>query len=248
MPSVTLDRSLLHASGPPAGWTLDIQVTTASEAPTNIFVVEKQRTAGVWDEAGATFLRVALGDEYSTIPTSATGQAAISLDGYYIFRVASFTLKFPNWDEGKAAYDSVTSGVTALVVPDDIDETTPGALKLRVKGLVPKRDAAIDYSVYPLDRMLFQVLEGGGDATYSITAESTLAAGVWTHDPSGSTLVAATGEFIAGTPPGVDDTDTMIIQATDSLGKTALINASPAVLTIVRPTTLDTVDTITYGS
>jgi hypothetical protein len=246
MPSITLDRSLLFTIGPPAIWTLDVLVTTASEAHKNIFVVEKQRKAGVWDEAGLKFLRVALGTEYATIPTAAAGQGAISLDGYYLFRVPSFIVTYGSWDDGKAAYDGVTSGVTALIVPDDVDEATPGQLKLGVVGAVPKRDGVTSYSVFPLDRLVFTGVEGGGDPVFSITAEFTLTNGVYTHTPTGSTLNSTTGEFFAGTPPGVDPTDTIIIQVTDSLAKTALVNAVPAVLTIVRPTTLDTVETITY--
>ena len=243
MPSVSITRSLTLTG---SDWVLAAQVTDSLNAAQHVFIVEKQRLVGVFEEDTTKYLRVATEVELGTLAKT-TGQAAITVDGYHVFRTNTISQKFRNWNEAKDAYDAMTAGINSLVIPDDTTEASPGSLKVGVSGLVPYRDASVAYSVYPLDVVYLKGVEGAGDYVFDIPAEFSLAAGIYTHDPSGSTLDAATGKFIAGVPPGVDLTDLVRARVTDADSATAEINATDAAITIVRPTALNVTETISNG-
>jgi len=247
MPSVSITRSLTYTvDGSDVDWVLAATVTDSLNAAQHVFIVEKQRLVGVFDETTTRYLRVTTEAELGTIAKT-TAQAAVTVNGWHTFRTNTISQKYPNWEEAKDAYDAMTAGINSLVIPDDDTEASPGALKIGVKGPVPYRDASVAYSMYPLDVVYLKGVEGAGDYVFDIPVESTLASGIYTHDPSGSTLDQATGKFIAGVPPGVDPTDLVRVRVTDADAATVEINATASAITLVRPTALNVTETISNG-
>lgn len=221
--SVTLNASITFCPyaegdggdpGTPAHWELYLHATASSDAPTKLFLLERQRkrTTG-WGVA--SFVRVASKADFARYGYVAPSGQTLKY-GYHYYLGDSFTQSFATWDEANVAYARTRGQILSLLGVASVTEIA-GALSLRAVGVVPKRVATVPYSMYPLDTITFTGVGGVRPYTYSLDSSD-----------SGSSIDPATGVFTA-----VCQEETQVtVTVTDSA-----INASQAsiVVTLVTP-------------
>ena len=190
--SVTLNASITfcpYASGDednpdtPAHWELYLCAAASSDAPTKLFLLERQRkrTTG-WGVA--SFVRVASKADFARYGYVAPSGSELKY-GYYYYLSDTAVQNFPTWDEANVAYARTRGQILSLLGVSSTTEIA-GTLSLRAVGVVPKRVATTPYSMYPLDTVTFTGVGGVRPYTYSLDFET-----------SGSEVDSSTGVFTA---------------------------------------------------
>lgn len=205
------------SSAVPAHWELYLHATASNDAPTKLFLLERQRkrTTG-WGVA--SFVRVASKADFARYGYVAPSGSELKY-GYYYYLSDTAVQSFPTWDEANVAYARTRGQILSLLGVSSTTEIA-GTLSLRAVGVVPKRIATTSYSMYPLDTVTFTGVGGVRPYTYSLDSET-----------SGSAVDSYTGVFTAAcqeeTQVTVTVTDSAPMPSQASIVVTLVVPSSP---------------------